>query len=114
MGNWHYLIVAGLIGGLVFLTTPGSASPLAKGLAGAQALPTWEEGLVHKAHSWHCRKRKGWYRGKRQWHRHQKACRDYRYSERYRRYPPLPYYGYGEYGFPYDEWYWERRNWLWD
>lgn len=112
--RYPHLLAAAAVGSLVLLTPPAPASPIAAGMNAAAMPPVMSGGLVEKAHGWHCRKRKGWYRGKSRLHRHQKACRDYHHSQRYRRYPPLPYYGYGEFGFPYDEWQWERRTWLWD
>lgn len=116
MRELHHLLAAAAISSLVLSAAPGSAGPLASGPSETARLPELSEGLVQKAHGSHCRKRKGWYRGKRQWHRHWRACRvyDYSYHPHNRRYPPRPYYGYGEFGFPYDEWQWERRNWLWD
>jgi hypothetical protein len=98
------------LGWLVLAISPIQASPFLNGATAAPAV--LNEGVVQKVHGRHCKQKKGWYRGKRQWHQHRQACRDY-YESR-RRYPPRPYYGYGEYGFPYNEWYWERRNWLWD
>ena len=58
----------------------------------------YAKGLVDQLNAWHCRKKKGWFRGHKRWHRHWKACRDYDYS--YHRphyyYDPYPYsHGYG-------------------
>src|SRR5688572_294692 len=114
MGLLLHLIAAVTISGFV-LSVPGSASPIIQAPVNTALMPELSEGFVQKVHGSHCRGRKGIYRGKRQWHRHRKACRGYDYSHRNdRRYPPRPYYGYGEFGFHYDEWQWERRNWLWD
>src|SRR4029453_12324439 len=90
---------------LILCTTASLASPL-----GLSSFPAYSESEspVQLVHSWHCKSQKGWYKGKKQWHRHTQACRKHNYSgARYRTYPPLPYYDW-------DEWQWERRTWLWD
>jgi hypothetical protein len=74
------LFAAAVIGGLALSAGPGSASPLAGGLAtGPSTVPQITDGLVQKVHGWHCRKRYGWYRGHKWWHRHRRACDDYSY-----------------------------------
>jgi hypothetical protein len=114
MRRFSFLLAAVAIGGVVLCANPSSAGPLASGLVSGIAAE-FSDGLVQKVHGYHCKQRKGWYRGKRRWHRHARACRDsdYSYYPRYRRYPPLPYYA-SPFGPYYDEWQWERRNWLWD
>ena len=82
-----YLFAAAAIGGLALTASPGVASPLAGGLsAGSAAVPELNEGLVQKVHRYHCRKRYGWFRGEKRWHRHRRACH---YGHRY--YHPYPY-----------------------
>jgi hypothetical protein len=76
MKKLSYLAAAAAISGLALAVTPASASPLASGLTGNT--PLVDEGLVQKAHGWHCRWRRG--------HRHRRACYDNDY-----------YYG----GFPF-------------
>ena len=110
-------LIAGAAFSVALSADLSSAGPLNGGLiAGHETLSSLGESGVHKVHGWHCRKRKGWYHGKRRWHRHTRACQDYAYSDypRYRRRPPLPYYSGPFYGPYYAEWQWERRNWLWD
>ena len=88
-----YLITAIAVSGLAVSAGPVSANPLASGLAnGIGTVASLDDGLVQKVHGWHCRKRKGWYRGHKRWHRHRRACEDYDYSYH------QPYY-YG--GYPY-------------
>lgn len=93
------LVAAAVISGMALAASPIEASPLASGLTKVTgAVPSVDDGLVQKVHAWHCRKKKGWFRGHKRWHRHWKACRDYDYS--YHRphyyYDPYPYsYGYG-------------------
>ena len=85
MRSLPYLIAAAAISGLALSAAPSSASPLASGLTSGNAtLPEMSEGLVQKVHGYHCRKRFGWYRGDKYWHRHRRACH---YSYRHR-----PYY----------------------
>ena len=36
-------------------------------------MPEGYEGRVQKVHGWHCRKRCGWFRGQKAWHRHWRA-----------------------------------------
>ena len=68
------MFAAAAFGGLALAATPGSAAPLAGGLATANSsVPLLDEGLVQKVHSWHCRKR--WSR-RFGWHRHRRACYD--------------------------------------
>jgi hypothetical protein len=77
-------IAAAALGGLAIAATPASASPLASGVVtGNTALPVLDESLVQKVHGWHCRKRFGWYRGDKYWHRHRRACRNYDYHPGY-------------------------------
>jgi hypothetical protein len=100
------------MGILLFSADPLFASPLGKAVqTGDRVAFDLENGLLQKVHRWHCERRKGWYKGKRTWHRHRRACRNRDYLQPY---PgsywgpaPLPYYGYYE-------WRRERRNWLWD
>lgn len=76
MRQLPYLFAAAAISGLALSANPGSASPLASGLTNGSATPAEvNEGLVQKVHGWHCRKRYGWYRGDKYWHRHRRACR---------------------------------------
>jgi hypothetical protein len=109
-------LLAAAMFGAVFSAGLAVGMPLNSGLALRQGnLPEIANGMVQKAHGWHCRKRKGWYHGNRRWHRHARACEDYAYDyPRYRRRAPLPYYSGPFYAPYYDEWQWERRNWLWD
>jgi hypothetical protein len=83
------LMAAAAIGALGFTAGPSMASPLAGGLTNG-TLPELNEGLV-KVHGWHCRKRYGWYRHHKYWHRHRRACDDY---------DDYSYYPYS-YGYPY-------------
>jgi hypothetical protein len=109
-----YLIALAWISGAALTAGSLSASPLSGGLAKNNSiLPEISESMVQKAHGWHCRKGKGWYHGKRRWHRHWRACRHDGYPHSY--YRPYPHiYSSPAPGFYYDEWQWERRNWLWD
>jgi hypothetical protein len=79
MRKLPYLFAAAALGGLALSISPGSASPLASGLAAGVTGPELNEGLVQKVHGWHCRKRYGWYHGHKWWHRHRRACDDYDY-----------------------------------
>jgi|RhiMetdeSRZDD1v2_1073273.scaffolds.fasta_scaffold285158_2 hypothetical protein len=93
MRKLTYLFAVAALGGLASLSSPGQASPLSAGLAGAQATePALSDELVQKVHRWHCRKRYGWYHGHKRWHRHRRACYDNDYS-----YYDGGYYG----GYPY-------------
>jgi X-X-X-Leu-X-X-Gly heptad repeat protein len=101
MRNLKYLLAAGALGGLMALPQASSASPLATGLGTVNSnTPAIADGLVQKVHGWHCQKRKGWYHGKRYWHRHWKAChRTYHYDDDYY-YDNYSYsYGYPSYGY---------------
>jgi hypothetical protein len=74
MRKLPYLLAAAAISGLALSAVPGSASPLAGGLAsGNAALPEVSDGLIQKVHGWHCRRK--W---SRRWgrHRHRRACYD--------------------------------------
>jgi hypothetical protein len=63
---------------------------VAAGLAGAKTMiPAVGENSVQQVHGWHCRKRYGWYRGHKYWHRHWRACEDDDYSY----YNPYAFYG---------------------
>ena len=109
-----YVIVAAGIGGAALTAGSSWASPLSGGLVQNDLLlPEISSGMVQKVHGWHCRKMKGWYHGEKRWHRHARACRQggYPYSY-YRHYPHI--YSSPAPGFYFDEWQWERRNWLWD
>ena len=97
------------LGSLMALPQSSSASPLGVGLTSAgSATSEITDGLVQKVHGYHCEKRKGWYRGDRQWHRHRKACKrryndddDYYYPRRsyYRPYYyNRPFIGFGFFG----------------
>jgi hypothetical protein len=109
-----YVIVAAGIGGAALTASSSGASPLSSGLAQSDSmLPEISTGMVQKVHNWHCRKKKGWYRGSKRWHRHAGGCRQSRYPySAYRHYPHI--YSSPAPGFYFDEWGWERRNWLWD
>jgi len=98
MRKLTYLFAVAALGGLASLSSPGQASPLSAGLAGAQATePALSDELVQKVHRWHCRKRYGWYHGHKRWHRHRRACYDNDYGSYY----DGGYYG-GYYGgYPY-------------
>jgi hypothetical protein len=92
------LMAAAAIGALGFTAGPSMASPLAGGLING-TLPELNEGLVQKVHGWHCRKRYGWYHGRKYRHRHRRACYDDYYDDYSYGYSP---YGYGypyAYGF---------------
>jgi hypothetical protein len=92
MRKLPYLFAAAALGGLALSISPGSASPLASGLAAGVGVPELNEGMVQKVHGWHCRKRYGWYHGHKYWHRHRRACDDYDY-----RYSPgyaTPFFGF--------------------
>jgi hypothetical protein len=106
MRKLTYLFAIAAIGGLASLSSPSQAGPLAAGLAGAQApVPAMSDDLVQKVHKWHCRKRLGWYRGHKRWHRHRRACYDdYDHYGGYDGGYDDDYYdGYGGYygGYPY-------------
>jgi hypothetical protein len=113
MRSLPYLIAAAAISGLALSAAPSSASPLASGLTSGNAtLPEISEGLVQKVHGYHCRKRFGWYRGDKYWHRHPRACH---YSYRSRPY----HYGFGApfVGFSFGigpRHRFHRRHWDWD
>jgi hypothetical protein len=109
-----YVIVAAGIGGATLTASSSGASPLSSGLAQSDSmLPEISTDMVRKVHNWHCGKKKGWYRGSKRWHRHAGACRQSRYPySAYRHYPHI--YSSPAPGFYFDEWGWERRNWLWD
>jgi hypothetical protein len=92
MRSLPYMIAAAAVSSLALTAAPSSASPLAGGLTGGATVPEMNESLVQKVHGWHCRAKKGWYRGDRYWHRHRRACRDYSY-----RYQPY-YYGAPSFG----------------
>jgi hypothetical protein len=124
MRNLNYLFAAAAIGSLLILPQTSSASPLGAGLAKSGSVsPAITDGLVQKVHGWHCGKRKGWYHGKRYWHRHRRACHrayyydddyyddDYYYRPYYR---PRYHYGYG-FPFPFFGFHFGRghRDW-WD
>jgi hypothetical protein len=99
-------------GALMTWANPAVAGPPTSGLLRIDAMAAeLDQSQIHKVHRWHCQRRKGWYKGKRRWHRHRRACRDYDgvhpYPGSYWGQAPLPYYGYYE-------WRRERRNWLWD
>jgi hypothetical protein len=80
MRTLPYAIAVAAISGLALGAGPAAASPLATGLgSGNAAIPEVGEGLVQKVHGWHCRRKFGWYRGDKYWHRHRRAC-DYSYD----------------------------------
>ena len=86
------LFTAAALSGLALFAVPSSAGPLASGLTtGSAATSLMDDGLVQKVHRWHCRKRFGWYRGHKRWHRHRRAC----YDDDYGYYQPGYSYGYG-------------------
>lgn len=86
-------------GGLLVISgvTPSRALPVTP-LDIVGNSPESKQGLVQKAHGWHCRRLYGWYRhyhrGRRhthrKWHRHPRAC--YRVYRGYN-YGPYVYYG---------------------
>jgi hypothetical protein len=79
-----------------------AAGPLAGGLAGAESMAAVGGNLVQKVHSWHCRKRYGWYRGHKRWHRHSRAC--YESYDYYDDYYPYPFvYGGPFFSFYFDD-----------
>jgi hypothetical protein len=78
MKRLFYVLASVAIGGVAMYAPPVSASPLAGGSVGGNSSEI-SEGLVQKVHGWHCRRKFGWYRGDKYWHRHRKAC----YSSRY-------------------------------
>ncbi|HEY7750322.1 MAG TPA: hypothetical protein VH933_16800 [Aestuariivirgaceae bacterium] len=83
MRKLSYLFAIAAISGLTSFATASSASPLASGLAGANtATPTVSDDLVQKVHGWHCRRKFGWYRGDKYWHRHRRACGYSYYDDR--------------------------------
>jgi hypothetical protein len=59
------------LGWLILATSPIQASPFLKGSTAVRAV--LNEAVVQKVHGRHCKQKKGWYRGKRQWHRHRQA-----------------------------------------
>jgi hypothetical protein len=77
MRKLTYLVAGAALSGLALSVAPASAGPVASGLASGNLPAVSEDGLVQKVHRWHCRKRYGWFRGHKRWHRHWKACRDY-------------------------------------
>lgn len=93
MRKLPYLCAAAALSGLALFSAPGSATPVASGLAtGGTAVPTLTQDLVQKVHGWHCRKRWSKRAG---WHRHRRACYDdYGYYDDYDYYD----YGYPGYG----------------
>ena len=89
------LFTAAALSGLAVLAGPSSAGPLASGFTpGSAATALMDDGLVQKVHRWHCRKRLGWFRGDKRWHRHRRAC-DNGYHSGYGH----PGYGYGHPGY---------------
>jgi len=124
MRKLTYLLAIASIGGLASLSSPSQAGPLAAGLAGAQAtVPAMSDDLVQNVHKRHCRKRYGWYRGHKRWHRHRSACYDdYDHYGGYDGYGYGGYHGYGGYpyvGLPFlsfqffdddDDHHWRRRH----
>jgi hypothetical protein len=119
MRRFNYLLAAAAIGGLMALPQTGFANPLAGGLGSAgTSVPAVTDGLVQKVHGWHCRKRKGWYRGHRVWHRHRRACYDdysyydddYYHRPYYHGYHSYPYFPAPFIGFHFGK----RRHWGWD
>jgi X-X-X-Leu-X-X-Gly heptad repeat protein len=100
MRNLKYIVAAAAIGSLMALPQTSSANPLASGLGSMSTnTPALADGLVQKVHGWHCRKRKGWFKGHRVWHRHRKACYD-DYSHYDDDYHYRPYH-YGYHAYPY-------------
>ena len=93
MRNLRYFLAVAAVGYVIVLPATGSASPLAASLTAAgSATPLIIDHLIQKVHGWHCERRKGWYKGKRRWHSHPRACNeDYDdYDEDYRTYRPTP------------------------
>jgi hypothetical protein len=76
MRKLPYVLATAALSSLALSTSPTSASPLASGLANATVSEVHED-RVQKVHGWHCRKRYGWFRGHKWWHRHWRACRSY-------------------------------------
>jgi hypothetical protein len=90
MRKLTHLFAAAAIAGLASMTSASSASPIGAGLSDLNAVPSVaSDDLVQKVHRWHCRKRYGWYRGHKYWHRHRRACYDddYYYDDHYGAYP---------------------------
>jgi hypothetical protein len=77
-----YAFAAAVLSSLALSASPSSAIPLASGLARVTVSEVHEE-RVQKVHSWHCRKRYGWYRGHKWWHQHWLACRYYGPTNRF-------------------------------
>jgi hypothetical protein len=70
-----YLLAAAALGSFVALPQSSTANPLAGGLTSSgSATSESAGGLAQNVHSYHCVKRKGWYRGKTWWHSHPEAC----------------------------------------
>src|SRR5215211_1743993 len=97
MRNLRYFFTAAAVSAAMVLPQTGAASPLATSLAAAgSAGPLIADSLVQKVHSWHCSKKKGWYKGSKIWHRHRQACyetQDYDdddYNDDYGYYRPSP------------------------
>jgi hypothetical protein len=106
--QYFYFFAAAALSGFVLAATPSLAGPLASGLMrGNGSLPALNEGLVQKAHGWHCSRRWGWYRGVKRRHRHLAACEDYYYDDDEYFYPyygyGVPYFSYGFYNFDFDD-----------
>jgi hypothetical protein len=81
MRNLRCFTAAAAMGGMLVFPQVGWASPLTTNLhSGSSPPPLIVNDLVQKVHSWHCAKRKGWYKGDRVWHRHRRACYE---SQRY-------------------------------
>ena len=92
MRKLSYVFAIAAVTGFASLSPASSAGPLAGGLAGAETMAAVGGNLVQKVHSWHCRKRYGWYRGHKRWHRHSRACYDsYDYYDDYDNYYPYPF-----------------------
>jgi hypothetical protein len=116
------LLAIATIGGLASLASlslPSQAGPVAAGLAGAQVtVPAMSDDLVQKVHRYHCRKRYGWYRGHKRWHRHRRACYDdydhYGGYGGYHGYGGYPYVGLPFFSFQFfdddDDHHWRRRH----
>lgn len=76
MEKLPYVLAAAVLSSLALSASPSSASPLGSGFANA-TMAEVHENRVQKAHGRHCRKRYGWFRGHKWWHRHWRACRYY-------------------------------------
>jgi hypothetical protein len=77
MRTLRHLFAAMAVGCVTVFPATGSASPLATSLPAAGSVtPLIADNLIEQIHGWHCDRRRGWYKGKRRWHSHPRACYD--------------------------------------